>query len=381
MTDEELKRLREKAQQATIQTPTLSTDNGIKEGSTFGQPEVQGQTFNAPLQTTTETPQSEVDKVLAAYEKRQKVDDALDARSRSGSIVGGIADMARSLANLYYTTKGSPNAFDPTQGMTERQREMYEKAKADRDARRNEWMHYALNVAGRKDAAAQAAQTREDLNNYRQQQLEIQQRKADDAAKLAAQKEEDKAIKNYADTYGPLFRSWARDGKENDLEEERKELKRRFEAGEISEYVYNGMDAAITKAINSVKDKNSQTDYNNTHRTTGSGSSSSKVDVFSTPLGNVAWPKTLTGKTYPQNLRRAYNTMLSINEKYKSYATEPDVKQMEWSIEKFFADPEISIEQKKQFYNNLQNIGRGVATQTTSSNGKRDWNDNGKKNW
>lgn len=374
MTDEELRRLRERAQQATIQAPGLSTDSGIKEGSTFGQPEVQGQTFNAPLQTAPqEQPESEVEKILKAYEKRKKVDEAFDARCRSGAVVGGIADMARSLANLYYTTKGSPNAYDPTQNLTARQREMYEKAKADRDANRAEWMHYALNVAGKKDATAQAEKARGDLQNYRQQQLEIQRGKAEEAAKSAAQKEEDKAIKNYSDTYGPLFRIWAREGNDDKLEEERADLKRRFDADEISEYVYKGMDAAITKAINTVKDKNSQTEYTNTHKTTSGGSKSD-------PYVWIGFG-TKGGVNIRKNDKEAIKT---------AYEKLPDDAKSEYTDKP--SDYEHRVRAYLEEYTDtaealdiMDYLKRAAKRQTTPtqqrSNGKRDWNDNGKKNW
>jgi len=218
MTDEEkrkreeeerrMRELYERSQQAKINPPTGSNNAGIEEGSSFGQPEndegtikggAKGTLLNGvegydnitkPAEKSEPQELSGYQKVLEAYKKRQMINDALDARGQSRSVVAGIGDLARSLANLYYVNRYAPNAYDPTKTMSARQREIFEKAKANRDANLDQWMHYVLNVAGKKDAAAQAERNRQD-------RLAQQRAAAEAKAKELQDKEDQQWVSDY----------------------------------------------------------------------------------------------------------------------------------------------------------------------------------------
>lgn len=300
-----------------------------------------------------------LDQIFKQYEERKKQNERADKRDRVREAIGGIGDVASALAKLHYTTQYAP--YVGGENLSEKARQRYEKAKANRDANLDQWMHYMLNVAGKKQAAEQAEKTRQDTKAYRdatlKQREQEQEQRAQAAARMDAEQKEDKAIKQYADTYSPLWRSWARDGKVDLLDNELAELERKRDAGKISAREYEGMKDAITKAVNTVADKNSQTEYNTQHKTSGrGGSGGSKVDTFYTPFGDVSWPKDKTGKTYGKNLGDVFEVLpKDYLERYSGSAT---VRQMEWAIDNFFASPEYTLAQKRAVYDKLVEVGK-----------------------
>lgn len=62
-------------------------------------------------------------------EKREK-------RERRNKMFAALGDGISALSNLFFTTKGAPNMYNPNNSMTERQRAMYEQAAAAREKER-----------------------------------------------------------------------------------------------------------------------------------------------------------------------------------------------------------------------------------------------------
>ena len=74
--------------------------------------------------------------------------------SRHG-MISGIGDTIRALSNLYFTTRYSPDGYDAGKSATTQHSERMERARRQRDADRNYYLNYALNMGNIKfrDAA------------------------------------------------------------------------------------------------------------------------------------------------------------------------------------------------------------------------------------
>ena len=145
----------------------------------------------APAETV-ETPPSEsqryLDRIFAQYEERKKQNAEADKRDHVREAIGGIGDVASALAKLHYTTQYAP--YVPSENLSEKARQRYEKAKANRDANLDQWMHYVLNVAGKKQAAEQAERNRQD-------RLAQQRAAAEAKAKEMQDKEDQQWVSDY----------------------------------------------------------------------------------------------------------------------------------------------------------------------------------------
>ncbi|MCR5588106.1 MAG: hypothetical protein K6F72_00660 [Bacteroidales bacterium] len=182
--------------------------NAASEGAVATQP------ITVTPAETVETPPSEsqryLDQIFAQYEERKKQNAEADKRDRVREAIGGIGDVASALAKMHYTTQYAP--YVPSENLSDKARQRYEKAKANRDANLDQWMHYVLNVAGKKQAAEQAAEHNRLTKEYHDQQAKI----ADDKAKAAAASAEAKAraadIKEGNKTYLRLMMAALRNG-------------------------------------------------------------------------------------------------------------------------------------------------------------------------
>lgn len=122
-------------------------------------------------------------------ERREKVEGAIN----------GIADMGMALGNLFYATKGAPNAYNPQNSLSAKYQARMEKAKADRERNYDRYMNYALTLGKLKDdkkafdfKTAQARQQQENWEkvyqagrddhkatvDYRNAQIEAQAKRA-----------------------------------------------------------------------------------------------------------------------------------------------------------------------------------------------------------
>lgn len=212
--------------------------------------------------------------IMNAYEERKRADEESDKRDRIRTAIAGIGDTVGALGNLYFTTKyASP--IPQTEGMSDKARERYEAAKARRDRNRAEWMNYALNVAGRKQAAEQADAARKDRKEYYDSMLANAQQKAEDKKKADAEKADMAATAVYISENKPLWEAWYRDGNEQDIAALEQEWEDAKNAGTLSENAYNARVSALHKQGNIITNANSKTAQQAVRKAaSGSGSGS-----------------------------------------------------------------------------------------------------------
>ena len=111
-------------------------------------------------------------------------------RERRKAIFNAIGDGVSSLANLYFTTKGAPNSYNPADNMTRKQLDRYEKMLDDRKKDQEQYFNQYLRLSQLDENA-----------NWRKQQTEYQKQRdqladqrykeqqAQQAAKIAAEAE------------------------------------------------------------------------------------------------------------------------------------------------------------------------------------------------
>ena len=122
----------------------------------------------AYLRSEMERNRAETDEERKKREKREKTQ----------AIISGIADMGSALSNLGWATQGAPNMYDPKEGMAPKYQELFDKKKAEREAKRERYLH-AMNMmatlkdreAAREQAAAAAEQAQQ---NFERQQAEVE---------------------------------------------------------------------------------------------------------------------------------------------------------------------------------------------------------------
>ena len=130
----------------------------------FGQPVAEG--FHAgevenrsdqdgqsvPSDESTTPQRYDVDWLLGQYDAMRRDDEAEARRQKSRDMVNGIADMARAIGDLYHTDRYAPSQEVDKSLMSEVSRKRYEKAKAERDKRRAEYLNYVQNVSKQRNA-------------------------------------------------------------------------------------------------------------------------------------------------------------------------------------------------------------------------------------
>ena len=92
----------------------------------------------------------------AAQEKRHKRDQ----------LINSIGEGISALSNLYFTTKGAPNAYEPSNSLTRKAQERYEKLKAEREAEDAQTINLMLKKYGL-DANLATAKAKQDLENQK----------------------------------------------------------------------------------------------------------------------------------------------------------------------------------------------------------------------
>ena len=125
------------------------------------------------------------------HEQKQKIDDEQAAKQRKRAMLwAAIGDGVSSLANLYYTTKGAPSAYDPRTSLSKQAQERYDYL--DELARRDRQQRIAYVERER------ARQAQEDYQNTMQR---IRQQAAEEEAnarRLKALQDADRWNKKYA---------------------------------------------------------------------------------------------------------------------------------------------------------------------------------------
>jgi hypothetical protein len=152
--------------------------------------------------TTTTAPTAESDP-YAFFENyiksKQPTPEELEAerkRERRKAIFNAIGDGVSSLANLYFTTKGAPNSYNPADNMTRKQLERYERLKAERKADEDKWLNAQMRLAQLRDTA-----------NWRKQQTEYQKQRdnVDDARYKEQQEQRAEQIRKQAEQWLAQF--------------------------------------------------------------------------------------------------------------------------------------------------------------------------------
>ena len=99
------------------------------------------------------TPQRyDVDWLLGQYDAMRRDDEAEARRQKNRDMVNGIADMARAIGDLYHTDRYAPSQEVDKILMSDVSRKRYDKAKAERDKRRAEYLNYVQNVSKQRNA-------------------------------------------------------------------------------------------------------------------------------------------------------------------------------------------------------------------------------------
>lgn len=104
-------------------------------------------------------------------------EEAKKKRDKRNAIISSIGDGLTALANLVATTKGSPNMYDPDNGLSKRYLDYYEKMKADREAKRNAYQNYQqllyklnenrYNELSSRDASKAALREKQEADNQK----------------------------------------------------------------------------------------------------------------------------------------------------------------------------------------------------------------------
>lgn len=257
---------------------------------------------------------------LAKGQANAKAQEAVEEKRNAA--IGGIADMGRALANLYFTTKGAPNAYEHAkESMGEKSRERYERARAQRDANRAAYINYALNIGKMKDAREQARALLAD-------------RAAANAEKLQETRDWHRILANQNE-------------RKNEQADKRISIQQQNADSRAKQ-----VDVAEKKVyVTAAK---------------GSGGGGGKVVVFSTPYGDVEWGNDKAGKTYGYNLKETIN--LITPEEMRLIRMTRNKKESaahaEEIISKYFGSDKISEARKKALADKMREIGgREISTQ------------------
>ena len=125
------------------------------------------------------------------HEQKQKIDDEQAAKKRKRAMLwAAIGDGVSSLANLYYTTKGAPSAYDPRTSLSKQAQERYDYL--DELARRDRQQRIAY---------VERERARQEQEDYQNTMLGIRQQAAEEEAnarRLKALQEADRWNKKFA---------------------------------------------------------------------------------------------------------------------------------------------------------------------------------------
>lgn len=112
------------------------------------------------------------DRMLEYLRANQIADADADKRARKRELMAAIGDGISAVSSLYQTTKGAPVTYTPGADMSEAMRQRYDRMIAQRKADSDKYLNY-LRVQ-------QAKEQRDEINQYRQDQLE-ERRRANEA--------------------------------------------------------------------------------------------------------------------------------------------------------------------------------------------------------
>lgn len=143
------------------------------------------------------------DDILKLMRHNAVSDAELARRQRSREIVTGLGDMINSITNMWATTKGAPNSYDNSKGMSATAQERYAKMLAERKAQHDQILNY-YRVKRQAEQEKENQEYRNSMLEIRRQEAERRQKQADEerARKDAITKsrvERDEAAKTAAE--------------------------------------------------------------------------------------------------------------------------------------------------------------------------------------
>ena len=201
--------------------------NSIGTNEMNGQVAKLGQTDAGTLPVKSKEEEPEIpnayDELLKTYEDRLKKEEELGKARRGRAAINGIADMGRAIANIVATSQYAPNAYDPAQSLSASAQARYEKAKAERDKNRAEWLNYALKKKALMD----------DVRDYR---LKKDQYKLSERKQTLAEEQEQRRKDNY--NLAVRKQDWLEQYQKGLLDDkrERTKIEADYKAGLISKY-------------------------------------------------------------------------------------------------------------------------------------------------
>lgn len=113
------------------------------------------------------------DDILALMKANTLSEGDMARRQHSREIVTGLGDLVSSIANMWATTKGAPNAYDNAKGMTATSQSLYDRELARRKAQNENILNYYR--------VKKAAEDDERVRKYREDIAEREQRRLDEA--------------------------------------------------------------------------------------------------------------------------------------------------------------------------------------------------------
>lgn len=182
---------------------------------------------------------------------------AREKREKWQGVIGGIADMGSALANLFFTAGGAPNMYNHAQGMSERNRARWEKAKAEREANREKYLDRLYKLAQIKDAEDGKLRVLE------------RQRKADEEAK--EQREWERGMRE---------RELAMKEAKAEHDAELSDLKAKYYEGRITLQEYQTEEAKVKAKYADAKNRSIINKNNRSGRSGGSGGSGGKYTYY-----------------------------------------------------------------------------------------------------
>jgi hypothetical protein len=157
------------------------------------------QAVESTRQPATTTTVSKYADMMAKLQDPTPTPEELEAerkRERRKAIFNAIGDGVSSLANLYFTTKGAPNSYNPADNMTRKQLERYEKVLDDRKKDQEQYFNQYLRLSQLDENA-----------NWRKQQTEYQKQRDNVADARYKEQQEQRAeqIKKQAEQWREEF--------------------------------------------------------------------------------------------------------------------------------------------------------------------------------
>ena len=109
-----------------------------------------------------------LDRMIEANRKPMTAEEkaAQGKRHKRDQLINSIGEGISALSNLYFATKGAPNAYEPSNSLTQKAQARYEKLKAEREAEDAQTINLMLKRYGL-DADLATAKAKQDLENQK----------------------------------------------------------------------------------------------------------------------------------------------------------------------------------------------------------------------